>query len=192
MNRAIALGLVAALNCTLAHAQTAAQSESLLDRLKRMTPPDLGISMPDISVSIPDIGIPGIGTVTEPIVKLGDDLAKTLPVLEELGFEVILFRVHWGLPPVAKLLLRSRGGGDANKLDAIAAKAPSGLVISAIVNSAVVAKRMQYSMKFGTVILDADLSTRPSIKMSFRKSGDAVPVERELEAFYAVCNQTFN
>jgi hypothetical protein len=42
-------------------------------------------------------------------------VADTLPILEQMGYEVSTFRVQWGPPPKAKLRLRSTGVADPGK-----------------------------------------------------------------------------
>jgi hypothetical protein len=43
-------------------------------------------------------------------------VSDSLPLLEEMGYEVASFRVQWGLPPKARLRLRSKGTIEASKL----------------------------------------------------------------------------
>jgi hypothetical protein len=42
-------------------------------------------------------------------------VGDTLPVLESMGYEVVTFKVTWGLPPKARLRLRSKGETDINR-----------------------------------------------------------------------------
>jgi len=59
----------------------------------------------------------------------GDAAGDALPILEQMGYEVTTFRVTWGFPPKARLRLKSRGNADVQKVDALAAKVPSGGVL---------------------------------------------------------------
>jgi hypothetical protein len=94
-------------------------------------------------------------------------VGESLPLLEEMGYEVSTFRVQWGLPPKAKLRLRAKGTTDPDKIKAIEAKAPGGMMMRMLLSSAAAAKRIQSSMKFGTAIIDVDFAVPPKIKMSF-------------------------
>jgi len=79
-----------------------------------------------------------------------------------MGYEVTTFKVIWGLPPKARLRLRSNGSADIQKVNAIAAKATSGgVLISALITSAATAKRIQNTMKLGTAYLDVDFAVPP-------------------------------
>jgi hypothetical protein len=101
-------------------------------------------------------------------------MADTLPVLEAMGYEVITFKVTWGLPPKARLRLRSKGETDINKVTAIAAKAPNGgMLANALISSAMTAKRIQSNMKLGTAILDVDFAVPPRVNMKFASSKTA-------------------
>ena len=95
-------------------------------------------------------------------------VGDTLPILEAMGYEVITFKVTWGLPPKARLRLRSKGDTDLVKATAIAAKATStGVLMNALVTSAVTAKRIQTTMKLGTAYLDVDFAVPPRVNMKF-------------------------
>lgn len=85
-----------------------------------------------------------------------------------MGYEVTTFKVTWGLPPEARLRLKSNGNSDPQKVSAIAAKAPSsGVLVSALISSAVTAKRIQSSMKMGAAFLDLDFAVPPRVNMKF-------------------------
>src|SRR6187399_2605180 len=71
-----------------------------------------GLSMPPWS--IPSIPMPGMPDFSMPdLMKEFDaftqQVSDSLPLLEEMGYEVASFRVQWGLPPKARLRLRSKG-----------------------------------------------------------------------------------
>ncbi len=93
-------------------------------------------SMPDFSDATGRL-MTEFNTFTQ---QVGD----ALPILEQMGYEVTTFKVTWGLPPKARLRLRSNGSADIQKVNAIAAKATSGgVIISALITSAATAKRIQ-------------------------------------------------
>jgi len=98
-------------------------------------------------------------------------VGDALPILEQMGYEVTTFKVTWGLPPKARLRLRSNGSADIQKVNAIAAKATSGgVIISALITSAATAKRIQNTMKLGTAYLDVDFAVPPKVSMKFVSS----------------------
>jgi hypothetical protein len=77
-------------------------SPSVTDRFKNLLPTDLGIAS-------------AFNAMTQQVFD-------TLPILEGLGFEVVMFKVQWGIPPISKLVLRSKGTMDAAELEAIATR----------------------------------------------------------------------
>jgi hypothetical protein len=93
------------------------------------------------------------------------------------------------LPPKAKLRLRSKGAVDAGKLAAIQAKAPAGIISSALVTSGATAKRIQAAMKMGTAILDVDFAVPPNVRMSFQPGDAKPPAERDVEDLDLACGQ---
>ena len=96
------------------------------------------------------------------------EVGDALPILEQMGYEVTTFKVTWGLPPKARLRLKSTGSADIQKVNAIAAKATSGgVLVSALITSAATAKRIQSTMKLGTVFLDVDFAVPPRVNMKF-------------------------
>ena len=95
-------------------------------------------------------------------------VGDALPILEQMGYEVTTFKVTWGLPPKARLRLRSNGNADIQKVNAIAAKATSvGVLVSALITNAATAKRIQNTMKLGTAYLDVDFAVPPRVSMKF-------------------------
>ena len=59
-------------------------------------------------------------------------VGDALPILDQMGYEVTVFEVTWGLPPKARLRLKSNGGSDLAKVNSIASKAASnGVLVSA-------------------------------------------------------------
>jgi hypothetical protein len=98
-------------------------------------------------------------------------VGDALPILEQMGYEVTTFKVTWGLPPKARLRLKSNGSADIQKANAIAAKATSGgVLVSALITSAATAKRIQATMKLGTAFLDVDFAIPPRVNMKFVSS----------------------
>lgn len=142
-------------------------------------------SMPTLSLpAMPDLSIPDFSDTTGKLMAefntFTQQIGDTLPVLEAMGYEVVTFKVTWGLPPKARLRLRSKGDTDLAKATAVAAKAPSGGVLAgALISSAMTAKRIQSNMKLGTALLDVDFAVPPRVNMKFVNSKTA---EKE-EAF---------
>jgi hypothetical protein len=178
----------------------AAKAEDIpgwMDRLKKTTG-DLvsALPMPSISLpSMPDFSMPDF-------TKMGDGMmgefnaftqqvADSLPILEEMGYEVSTFRVQWGLPPRAKLRLRSKTGTDPTKITAIVAKAPKGLLVASLVSSAAEAKRIQNTMKFGTAVIDVDFALPPKVRMSFLQEKKDAP-HTAIEDLDLACAQALN
>jgi hypothetical protein len=105
-------------------------------------------SMPSLSLpSMPDLSMPDFSDATGRLMtefnSFTQQVGDTLPILEEMGYEVMTFKVTWGLPPKARLRLRSKGDSDPKKVNAIAAKATGGMLMTALIASAATAKRIQ-------------------------------------------------
>jgi hypothetical protein len=121
--------------------------------------------MPDLS--LPDFS-DATGRVMSEFNSFTQQVGDALPVLEQMGYEVTVFKVIWGLPPKARLRLKSNGGSDLAKVNSIAAKAASnGVLVSALITSAATAKRIQSTMKMGTAYLDVDFAIPPRVNMKF-------------------------
>ncbi|WP_145927820.1 hypothetical protein [Bradyrhizobium neotropicale] len=116
-------------------------------------------------------------------------VGDALPLLEQMGYEVTTFKVTWGLPPKARLRLKSSGNTDPQKVSAIAAKAPSnGVLVSALISSAVTAKRIQSTMKLGTAFLDVDFAVPPRVNMKFVSAKEGSKEEpRDLDDLEFAC-----
>src|SRR5260370_35611139 len=100
--------------------------------------------------------------------RLTQEVGDALPILEQMGYEVTNFKVTWGLPPKARLRLKSNGNADIQKVNAITAKATSGgVLVSTLITSAATAKRIQNTMKLGTAYLDADFAIPPKRNITF-------------------------
>src|ERR1700709_2617414 len=113
-------------------------------------------AMPSVSLpSMPDLSLPDFSDATGRVMSefntFTQQVGDALPILEQMGYEVTVFKVTWGLPPKARLRLKSSGNSDLAKVNAIAAKATNGgMLISALITSAATAKRIQSTMKLGT------------------------------------------
>jgi hypothetical protein len=132
-------------------------------------------AMPSLSLpSMPDLSLPDFSDSTGRLMTefnvFTQEVGDALPVLEQMGYEVTTFKVTWGLPPKARLRLKSNGSTDIQKVNAIAAKVTSGVLVSALITSAVTAKRIQSTMKLGTAFLDVDFAIPPRVTMKFVNS----------------------
>src|ERR1700686_1827089 len=91
-------------------------------------------AMPSVSLpSMPDLSLPDFSDVTGRVMSefniFTQQVGDALPILEQMGYEVTVFKVTWGLPPKARLRLKSSGNADIEKVNAIAAKATNGGVL---------------------------------------------------------------
>ncbi len=121
---------------------------------------------------MPDLSLPDFSDATGKVMTefntFTQQVGDALPILEQMGYEVTTFKVTWGLPPKARLRLKSTGAADLPKINAIAAKALNGgVLISALITSAATAKRIQGTMKLGTAYLDVDFAVPPRVSMKF-------------------------
>ena len=130
-------------------------------------------SMPSVSLpSMPDLSLPDFSDATGRVMTefntFTQQVGDALPILEQMGYEVTTFKVTWGLPPKARLRLKSTGNADIQNVNAIAARGTSGgVLISALITSAATAKRIQSTMKLGTAYLDVDFAVPPRVNMKF-------------------------
>lgn len=130
-------------------------------------------SLPSVSMpSMPDLSLPDFSDTTGKLMTefnaFTQQVGDALPILEQMGYEVTTFKVTWGLPPKARLRLKSNGNADIQKVNGIAAKGTSGgALISALITSAATAKRIQNTMKLGTAYLDVDFAVPPRVNMKF-------------------------
>ena len=140
---------------------------------------DMVPSMPSVSLpSMPDLTLPDLtdpsGRLMAEFNSFTQQVGDALPLLEQMGYEVTTFKVTWALPPRARLRLKSNGSTDPQKVSAIVAKTPSsGVLVSALISSAVTAKRIQSSMKLGTAFLDVDFAVPPRVNMKFVSAKDS-------------------
>jgi hypothetical protein len=132
--------------------------------------------LPSLSLpSMPDLSLPDFSDATGRVMTefntFTQQVGEALPILEQMGYEVTTFKVTWGLPPKARLRLKSTGNADIQKVNAIAAKATTaGALVSALITSAATAKRIQSTMKLGTAFLDVDFAIPPKVTMKFVNS----------------------
>ena len=94
---------------------------------------------------------------------------ESLPILEQMGYEVSIINVHWAIPPKLKVRLRSKASTDATKTFEVATTSDQSLFVKTLIWSAAEAKRIQKQMNVGTAIVDVDFAIPPKIKMSFLK-----------------------
>jgi hypothetical protein len=152
-------------------------------------------SMPSVSLpSMPDLSMPDFSNTTGRLMTefntFTQQVGDALPVLEQMGYEVTTFKVTWGLPPKARLRLKSNGNADIQKVNAIAAKATSGgVLVSALITSAATAKQIQSKMKLGTAFLDVDFAVPPRVTMKFvgAKANEKDETPRDLDDLEMAC-----
>lgn len=130
-------------------------------------------ALPSVSLpSMPDLSLPDFSDATGRVMTefntFTQQVGDALPILEQMGYEVTTFKVTWGLPPKARLRLKSTGTADVPKINAIAAKAANGgVLVSALIISAATAKRIQGTMRLGTAYLDVEFAVPPRVSMKF-------------------------
>lgn len=147
-------------------------SPSRIDSLTKSAR-DMIPSLPSVSLpSMPDLSLPDFSDATGKVMTefntFTQQVSDALPVLEQMGYEVTTFKITWGLPPKARLRLKSTGNPDVQKVNAVVAKATSsGVLVSALITSAATAKRIQSTMRLGTAYLDVDFAVPPRVSMKF-------------------------
>src|SRR3984893_6522416 len=165
------VALIAATNVALAEDNAPSRIDSITKSARDMMPAMPAV--PSLSLpSMPDLSLPDFSDATGRLMTefntFTQQVGDALPILEQMGYEVTTFKVTWGLPPKARLRLKSNGNADIQKVNAIAAKATSGgVLISALITSAATAKRIQSNMKMGTAFLDVDFAIPPRVNMKF-------------------------
>jgi hypothetical protein len=163
--------LIAAIGVAQAEEPAPSRIDSITKSAREMMP--AMPSMPSVSLpSMPDLSLPDFSDATGRLMTefntFTQQVGDALPILEQMGYEVTTFKVTWGLPPKARLRLKSNGNADIQKVNAIAAKATSGgVLITALITSAATAKRIQSTMKLGTAYLDVDFAVPPRVNMKF-------------------------
>jgi hypothetical protein len=157
---------------TIPAAQADESAPSRIDSITKSAR-DLMPAMPSLSLpSMPDLSLPDFSDATGSLMTefntFTQQVGDALPILEQMGYEVTTFKVTWGLPPKARLRLKSNGNADVQKVNAIAAKATTGgVLVTALITSAATAKRIQSTMKLGTAYLDVDFAVPPRVSMKF-------------------------
>ncbi len=163
--------LIAAIGVAQAEEPAPSRIDSITKSARDMMP--AMPSMPSVSLpSMPDLSLPDFSDATGRLMTefntFTQQVGDALPILEQMGYEVTTFKVTWGLPPKARLRLKSNGNADIQKVNAIAAKATGGgVLITALITSAATAKRIQSAMKLGTAYLDVDFAVPPRVNMKF-------------------------
>lgn len=170
-----ALSIVVVLLTTVAVAKADETAPSRIDNITKSARDMMPAmpSLPSVSLpSMPDLSLPDFSDATGRLMTefntFTQQVGDALPILEQMGYEVTTFKVTWGLPPKARLRLKSNGNADIEKVNAIAAKATSGgVLVTALITSAATAKRIQSTMKLGTAYLDVDFAVPPRVNMKF-------------------------
>ena len=170
-----ALSIIVALLATVAVALAEDTAPSRIDSITKSARDMMPAmpSLPSVSLpSMPDLSLPDFsdttGRLMTEINTFTQQVGDALPILEQMGYEVTTFKVSWGLPPKARLRLKSNGNADIQKVNAIAAKATSGgMLVTALITSAATAKRIQNTMKLGTAYLNVDFAIPPRVQMKF-------------------------
>lgn len=70
-------------------------------------------SMPSVSLpSMPDLSLPDFSDATGKVMSefntFTQQVGDALPILKQMGYEVSVFKVTWGLPPKASLRLKGQ------------------------------------------------------------------------------------
>jgi hypothetical protein len=163
--------LVAGISAASAEDTAPSRIDSITKSARDMMPAMPAI--PSVSLpSMPDLSLPYFSDTSGRLISefntFTQQVGDALPILEAMGYEVTTLKVTWGLPPKARLRLKSNGNADIQKVNAIAAKATSGgVLVSALLTSAATAKRIQSTMKLGTAYLDVDFAVPPRVTMKF-------------------------
>ena len=169
------LSIIIVLVASVAAAQAEESAPSRIDSITKSAR-DMMPTMPTLpSVSLPsmpDLSRPDFSDATGKLMTefntFTQQVGDALPILEQMGYEVTTFKVTWGLPPKARLRLKSNGDSDIQKVNAIASGATSGgVLVAALIASAATAKRIQNTMKLGTAYLDVDFAVPPRVNMKF-------------------------
>jgi hypothetical protein len=192
------LSMIVALLATIAVARAEETAPSRIDSITKSARDMMPAmpSMPSVSLpSMPDLSLPDFSDATSRLMTefntFTNQVGDALPILEQMGYEVTTFKVTWGLPPKARLRLKSNGNADIQKVNAIAAKAMngSGVLVTALITSAATAKRIQSTMKLGTAYLDVDFALPPRVNMKFvgLKANDKEELPRDTDDLEISC-----
>lgn len=189
----IAFALIASGGFASAEEKPATTIDTITKSAKDLMP--LIPSLPSVSLpSVPDLSIPDFSDTSGKMIaefnSFTQQVGTALPILEQIGYEVSTFKVTWGLPPKARLRLKSSGATPTQKIEEIAAKGTAGtsVLVSALINSAVAAKRIQNTMKLGAAFLDVDFALPPRVNMRFVNTKAAEKEEsRDLDDLEITC-----
>jgi hypothetical protein len=193
----VLLIITAALLASVTLAQTEESAPSRIDSITKSARDMMPAipALPSVSLpSMPDLSLPDFSDATGRLMTefntFTQQVGDALPVLEQMGYEVTTFKVTWGLPPKARLRLKSNGNSDIQKVNAIAAKATTGgVLLTALITSAATAKRIQNTMKLGTAYLDVDFAIPPRVNMKFMslKANEKEELPRETDDLEISC-----
>ena len=189
----IFVALIAGMSAAFAQESAPSRIDNITKSARDMMPAML--AMPSVSLpSMPDLSLPDFSDATGRLMTefntFTQQVGDALPILEQMGYEVTTFKVTWGLPPKARLRLKSNGNADIQKVNAIAAKPTNGSVlVSALITSAATAKRIQSTMKLGTAFLDVDFAIPPKVNMKFisSKANEKDETPRDLDELEVAC-----
>jgi hypothetical protein len=188
----VALALIASSTAVGAEDKPASTIDNITKSARDMLPSMP--SLPSVSLpSMPDLSMPDFSDASNRMMTefnfFTQQVGAALPILEQMGYEVSTFKVTWGLPPKARLRLKSSGTAPVQKIEEIAAKgsAGSGVLVSALISSAVAAKRIQNTMKLGTAYLDVDFALPPRVNMRFTKAPEREETSRDLDDLEIAC-----
>jgi hypothetical protein len=190
----VAFALIA-INAASAEDKSPASTIDSITRSTREMLPSMP-SLPSVSMpSIPDLSMPDFsdasGKVMTEFNSFTEQVGAALPVLEQMGYEVSTFKVTWGLPPKARLRLKSSNTVAPQKIEEIASQGSSGsgVLVTALISSAVAAKRIQNTMKLGTAYLDVDFALPPRVNMKFvnTKGPEKEDATRDLDDLEIAC-----
>src|SRR5438874_8264683 len=122
----IILVLLASVAATRAEESAPSRIDNITKSARDMMP--AMPSLPSVSLpSMPDLSLPDFSDSTGRLMTefntFTQQVGDALPILEQMGFEVTTFKVTWGLPPKARLRLKSSGNADIQKANVVAAKA---------------------------------------------------------------------
>lgn len=191
----IAFALIASVSTVGAEEKAPASTIDSITKSARDMLPSMP-SLPSVSLpSLPDLSMPDFSDASNKMMtefnSFTQQVGDALPILEQMGYEVSTFKVTWGLPPRARLRLKSSGTVPPQKLEEIAAhgSAGSAVLMSALISSAVAAKRIQNTMKLGTAYLDVDFAVPPRVNMRFvnTKTPELGEGPRDLDDLEVAC-----
>src|SRR5580693_8615399 len=129
--------LLSAITIARAEETTPSRIDSITKSARDMMP--AMPALPSVSLpSMPDLSFPDFTDATGRLMTefntFTQQVGDALPILEQMGYEVTTFKVTWGLPPKARLRLKSSASTNIDKVNAIAAKATSGgVLVSALI-----------------------------------------------------------